>query len=115
ADLVLGTRVYNFSLGFGAVGFDNLPELTEQVLTAAVLTIDKHLKEMQSYVDLSTNLYLKFLASDDNSESQPINQAEQLGLSPNLLKDTVINIRQLILYFCQMRTELVEIVDDHRR
>ncbi|KAM3187626.1 hypothetical protein ACTXT7_001974 [Hymenolepis weldensis] len=114
-NLVLGTRVYNFSLGFGAVSFNNLPELTEQTLIAAVLTIDKHLKEMQGYVALSTDLYLKFLASDDNRESQPINQAELLGLSPSLLKDAVINTRQLILYFCQIRNELVEIVDDHQR
>nr|CDS25699.1 hypothetical protein HmN_000613700 [Hymenolepis microstoma] len=114
-NLVLGTRVYNFSLGFGAVGFDNLTELTGQALTATVLTIDEYLKEMQGCAKLSTLLYLKFLTSDCNVTPQSIEEVEELGFPPSLLKSVTINARQLILYVCQMRDELVEIVDDHQR
>ncbi|VDO03147.1 unnamed protein product [Rodentolepis nana] len=114
-NLVLGTRVYNFSLGFGAVGFDNLTELTGQALAATVVTIDEYLKEIRGCANISTLLYIRFMMSDCYVTPQSLEEVDELGFPPSLLRSVAINARQLIQYVCQLRDELVEIVDDHQR
>ncbi|VDK32449.1 unnamed protein product [Taenia asiatica] len=115
--LVLGTRVYNYSLGFGGEGIDNLPELVEEGLRTTVETLDKQLKEVESYAALFTSLYLKLAAFDVNTETLAnvaAVEAEKMGVSRNLLKAATVNARQLTVYLRLFRSDLVGLESGHR-
>ncbi|KAL5107330.1 hypothetical protein TcWFU_001274 [Taenia crassiceps] len=115
--LVLGTRVYNYSLGFGGEGIDNLPELVEEGLRTTVETLDKQLKEVESYAALFTSLYLKLAAFDVNTETLAnvaAVEAEKMGISRSLLKAATINARQLAVYLRLLRSDLVGLESGHR-
>nr|CDS22954.1 NUDIX hydrolase domain [Echinococcus granulosus] len=116
-ELVLGTRVYNFSLGFGGEGIDNLPELAEEGVRTTVETLDKQLKEVETYASLFTSLYLKLAAVDVNTETQAnvsAIEAEKMGISRSLLKAATINARQLAVYLRLIRRDLVSLESGHR-
>ncbi|KAL5963637.1 hypothetical protein TSMEX_008604 [Taenia solium] len=153
--LVLGTRVYNYSLGFGGEGIDNsltatvpsegselpligigkllnflliykkndsnhhilVPELVEEGIRTTVETLDKQLKEVESYAALFTSLYLKLAAFDVNTETLAnvaAIEAEKMGISRNLLKAATVNARQLAVYLRLFRSDLVGLESGHR-
>ncbi|VDM31218.1 unnamed protein product [Hydatigera taeniaeformis] len=115
--LVLGTRVYNFSLGFGGEGIDNLPELVEEGIRKTVETLDKQLEEVENHAALFTSLYLKLAAFDTNTETLAnvaAIEAEKMGISRNLLKTATINARQLAVYLRLLRGNLIGLESGHQ-
>ncbi|KAM7542448.1 hypothetical protein Aperf_G00000004259 [Anoplocephala perfoliata] len=86
-ELVLGTRVYNFSLGFGGEGIDNC-------LYLKLAAFDTNCETLPNVAAV---------------------EAERMGLSRSLLKAATINARQLASYLRHVRCELVDIDDDRRK
>uniref|UniRef100_A0A5K3FD10 Cilia- and flagella-associated protein 206 n=2 Tax=Mesocestoides corti TaxID=53468 RepID=A0A5K3FD10_MESCO len=115
-DIVLGMRVYNFSMGFGGEGIDNLPELLDQTISATLEALYKQLNENEHLAAIYTSLYLKLAAFDVSTETVPnvvSVEAEKMGITRSLLKAATINARQHAMYLRRLLADIKEVESEH--